>query len=415
MEQPVLIKDKPHSTGLANVLRRAEQLARLRWTPICDMPKSVDIRPECDDRPPLASFKAWRPQQGLPYSSVRRHEKFIGYNVSIETFMTALANPQSVLYTRDLTKNGVRMAGWYGTVCSSFVCYALDLPYRRTCGRWGLYDDMVPTQVDSANKIMLGDILCSKKHVGLVTGVLRHRDGSVFSVSVTESTRPQIITTEYTPEEFENYWLKPYRVFRYTGIEQVSYTPSPYVPLPGDPPLDKPPINSTLLPDYGDKANYSSGEPVVLNVMQPGWDRLIVQNRDGKVLDRPLKQATGLVDLPPLKSGFYHAFCIREGEQSQSVEFAFVHLNAECVGKPEPNKPLELTFTLPPQDRLVCCIVARVSDGFTVTTTAFSDAQSQARTISLPRLEPGDYQVKTLARNAYGLYCSAPFELKIGE
>ena len=118
-----LTYDLPSSQGVANVLKRAKILANVRWTPQLKMPKTVHVpAAENPDNPhPRGYWKTWRPVFGVPYSSVRIPRKFIGFNVSLETFISALANPKSVLYTRNLTGMGQRMSSWYGAVCSSFV------------------------------------------------------------------------------------------------------------------------------------------------------------------------------------------------------------------------------------------------------------------------------------------------------
>lgn len=72
--------------------------------------------------------------KGLVYSSVLETNTFVGIDVSFHTFMTALRNPKSVLYTENINRppyHGDLMGkgAYYGTVCSGFVSYALGLRY----------------------------------------------------------------------------------------------------------------------------------------------------------------------------------------------------------------------------------------------------------------------------------------------
>lgn len=411
MEQPLLLEEKPTSEGMANVLRRAAQLAQLRWTPLADMPMTAQIDSKSNPQEPTAFFKAWRPQTGLPYSSVRLNEKFIGFNVSLETFITALANPLSVLYTRNLTGQGKRMSCWYGAVCSSFVSYALQLPFRRPCSEWGKHGDMVLTDVQSCGEIRLCDILCSKTHAALVTGVARDANGCVLSVTVTESTRPLITTTEFLPEEFDGYWMKDFRVYRYTKIDGVCYTPSPYVPLEGDPELKPTQPNRTLLPNFGNRSNYLVGETVEFNVMQSGWDRLIVMDESETVFEQRL-DGVGVAAFNPPRRGFYRAFCTSGGERSEEVAFAAVDIQIDCA-QSNPGQEIRLAFSLPREDRLVSCTVANAFDGFTAAGIPFSEEDARRRSIGLSCLPAGSYRVRALAQNAYGLYASRAIDLEI--
>ena len=93
----MLTHDVPRSQGVENVLKRARQMTEFQWTPIKKCPVGLFIQPVEWKEFVRTHLPAWFPQKGLIYSSVRHLEKFIGYNVSLETFVTALANPESVL------------------------------------------------------------------------------------------------------------------------------------------------------------------------------------------------------------------------------------------------------------------------------------------------------------------------------
>ncbi|MBR6747827.1 MAG: hypothetical protein IKM07_02730 [Clostridia bacterium] len=132
-----LICDKPRSRGVENVLRRCRQLLDITWSPVME----VQINP----RKYIQSTRSGKPHTqpeaytGIPYSSSRILNCFVGLDVSIDTFVTAVDNPASVLYTRDLSDFDepafnctIRNTFFtYGTVCSTFVNYALGLPLHR--------------------------------------------------------------------------------------------------------------------------------------------------------------------------------------------------------------------------------------------------------------------------------------------
>ena len=166
--------DQPESQGVVNVLKRAKQYATVRWVPVARMPKSVDSD-YCNfpDKTVPGHWGAFKPKTGLPYSSARYEEKYIGTNVSLETFMTALKNPNSVLYTRDWTGKGPRMSSWYGIVCSGFGSWCLDLPQYRNTSRWRDYPDIETIPLTSAQDVKLGDSLLNVRHVVMVTDIVR--------------------------------------------------------------------------------------------------------------------------------------------------------------------------------------------------------------------------------------------------
>ena len=94
-----LYHDSPRSIGVENALKRARQMLDIRWIPVQRFPSGISSA-EPAGTPKIRrdfNYAPWRPQTGMAYSSVRRNEKYVGYNVSIETFMTALYNPKSVL------------------------------------------------------------------------------------------------------------------------------------------------------------------------------------------------------------------------------------------------------------------------------------------------------------------------------
>lgn len=403
----MLIYDTPTCQGMENALKRVRQMADIRWTPIRPYPCAYPL--ENGDQP--AYFPAWRPQTGMPYSSARIHEKFVGYNVSFETFFTALSNPNSVLYTRNLFGQGARMAAWYGVVCSAMCSYALDLPMRYMTANWKDVPGMHCIEGATAADIRLCDTLCSKTHVAIVTDVARTADGTVHAITVTESTRPQCVRKTYTPEEFARYWLADYKVYRYAAFDRVAYTPLPYAPLPGDPPLPPPAPNPDLMPDYGDKANYASGETVELSLLTPGWTHVCVAQPGAPAL-RIAVEGREIVPFAPASAGVYEAYCTREGAQSGPVTFAVVASAVECPACVRADEAIEVRFLGAPPDSWQ---IKRAGTGFIAASLAVTDGQRASGSAPLPRLAPGAYTIQALSSNAFGHYASTPAQLTVKE
>ncbi len=113
VDYPVVPEDHP---ALLCMRKKAHHMADIRWTPLNDIPGLTKPIPAGIER------------VGLPYSSVKEKDKFVGLEVSFHTFMTALHNPRSVLYTEDVKESpyyGTNCGPYYGTVCSGAVNYAL--------------------------------------------------------------------------------------------------------------------------------------------------------------------------------------------------------------------------------------------------------------------------------------------------
>lgn len=406
-----LIYDRPSSQGVANALKRAEMFAKVRWTPIGKMPKTMSMPVPKDPEDAIKLYwKSWQPVHGLPYSSVRFEEKFIGYNVSLETFLTAMANPKSVLYTRNLTGRGVRMSSWYGSVCSAYVGYALELTNRRVCRVWDSYGDMTHVPDADAQQVQLCDVLRNDRHVGMVTAIGRNAAGDVVTITVSECMPPKVVVAEYTVEEFEHCWLEKYSIYRYNYIDRVTYTPSPYVHLEGDPEPDVPPINRVLLPDYGDKANYRIGQPVELNIMESGWDKLVISTEDGTIVHKAGIREPGVLSWTPEEPGFYRAWCVKGGEVSPSVEFCMTDFTAAVRAASD---GITLHFNIGKDSEILSCQVSNIADNSSVAIHMLTPEENAARCCAFPIREPGNYNVKAISRNRFGQYCSTPLQVNV--
>ena len=75
----------------------------------------------------------------MAYSSVKEINTYVGRNVSFYTFMTAVNNPKSKIYTEDLSAppyHGTHSATYYGITCSQAVNYALGIKGPYGCVRY---------------------------------------------------------------------------------------------------------------------------------------------------------------------------------------------------------------------------------------------------------------------------------------
>lgn len=414
-----LYHDTPVSRGVENAIKRSKQLATLQWTPVGKLPTVKG----CTDPNGVKTYhkmflSRYRPQTGVIYSSVRLYEKYVGYNVSLETYMTALANPNSVLYTRCLhDAPGHGVGCYYGSVCSSFVSYTLDLPYRMRCKDWPGYPGITPVDSSKLENLRLCDIVLNvSRHIAIITDIERDVEGTVHFITVSECTQPNTIALRYTPEEFREHWLNDgYVIYRYDGLDRITYTPSPFVRLEGDPVLPEYEMNRTLMLDLGNRANYVIGEEdVEISVFEDGWQLVRVTEPDGTEKDLPITD--GKVRLVLQKPGSYRACCVNGDRTSAEVEWCAVDLQMELDKKEyRVGEPLYIRFRNASDERV---FVYHIDGGecYERQKGFFTPEQSAAGELELPPLsKPGAHRVMVAARNEYGVYRSRYFLFEVTE
>ncbi|MBR0140160.1 MAG: hypothetical protein IJM17_07735 [Firmicutes bacterium] len=408
-----LYHDVPFSKGAENVLKRVRQQMDVEWTPMKPLPCTYNFKGPDYKLFYHAHFTKWRPQKGLPYSSTRMTEKYLGWNISFETFLTAMKNPNSMLYTRQLKDfPGARGTNcWYGTVCSMFVSYALEIPYRVVCHSWARMPEIHPVDTGKLENIRLCDIVLDPtRHIGIVTDILRDADGKVHFIEVSEALMPITESKLYSPEDFRHYWLEDgFSVFRYDKVDSVSYTPNPWVYVEGDPDLPKPKITAALMLDAGNRSNFRvQDEPVEISVFEEGWDFVEVTDPDGNNSLHPF--TGGKLVLRPQKPGYYSARLAKGDERSDDIQWCMVDINLR-FGKEKyaVGEPVDLHFDNAAEDeKIFHCVLS--DEMFLIMDSAFftEEEGEKGEAFCPPAKKPGTHYVIVLAKNDYGIYCS-PF------
>lgn len=417
-----LFHDIPESQGVANAMKRARQLVELWWTPIRPFPhyQIVSRQPDEQSERIRGFYTPWRAKQGMVYSSVRQYERFVGYNISLETFMTALSNPNSVLYTRPQYESGPSTFSFYGIVCSCFVSYTLNMPYMVPCAQWPMYEGVSEVDTADLDNLKLGDIvLNTERHVTIITDILRDADGHVREIHISESTPPLCVCTPFTPQCFcKRYIDNGFRVYRYAGIHDVPYIPSPYVHLEGDPDLE-PETDYALMPDFGNKANYLKGiELVEITVLEDGWEQVAVTCPDGTRILHNIDDHR--VRIPSELPGYYTASCARGETESRAVEWCVV--NTEIALEKEayvPGEPIRVCFRVDAPEDTVCNYIVKNSKDLNrgrERISAEAAAQGEFVLQPDPRMsEPDTYSLLIVAQNKYGQYASARTRFRVEE
>lgn len=332
-----LIYDVPRSEGVKNLLARAKRITEFKWTPS----QELCIKRDSDGWPYFAPAKSGKApkkpeeQTGLPYSSARVANKFVGIDITFDTFLTAVQNPASVLYCRDnsdfddpnyncLIKNSFF---YYGTVCSAFADYTYDLPIHRCTYEWGTSQEFYEIQDGNADSLQLGDSLLNNRtdgtvggHVEVVTGIARDAQGKVRMVEISEGITPRAAARWFTLPELNRILITgsgSYRVFRYRYLDAIR---------PPEPMLSS--SRGELMLNYGDFANYEAGEPVEININVEA-DTLVIEGTETK-LEIPYDQI-GIQTISgntykmyctdTLKPDIYIAYCMKDGMATRRVHF----------------------------------------------------------------------------------------------
>ena len=317
----------------------ARIMSWVKWTPVTKgMPKRGGY------------FEPGKEYTGVPYSSVKHVGRYIGFDIFLKTFLAAVENPKSVLYTENLHKKVSNAECYYGKVCSSYTSYALQ------CGIWYVskqhgprFRKGVTLLPPSAQSAQPGDVIYTppaKKnggsHVEIVTEIKRNADGKVTHVRIEES-RPQTTSNTLRSAKAFNAHISArnrelYRItdldawrggnkaesFLFPNYEDDSATPK---------------INRVLLLDRGDWVPYHKGQPVKFNVMDRDNQgvRTLVIKREGKLVEQIKLSGKGVVERNFKTCGDYTAHCVmKDGSLSQVCEFAVCDLEFQLPPYPVP-------------------------------------------------------------------------------
>ena len=263
----------PSSQGVANAIRRACQLTDVRWTPLRNMPGVM----AADGVYQYVEFEAGKEYTGIPYSGVIDTDTYVGLNVSLESFMTALQSENSVLYTENLfTESYPKKATYFGTVCSKFAQYVLDVPGSYNTANVpnipGMETIAMPGKY-ALEDIQLGDVIVDTSyHTAVCTDMIYDPDGEVLYIEISEAVSPTARRLLWSEEEFFAEFAD-YRLCRYAYIDEV--------PAVSENTADS---GYALMPRFGDKYNYRVSETAkgVVDILESGYSKAVIL-RDGVV------------------------------------------------------------------------------------------------------------------------------------
>lgn len=244
--------------GQRNAVKKAYQMTNILFTPI----NSIEAN--------TRTYQEGVTYSGLIYSSTKEIGTSVGSNISFHTFMTAIHNPRSKIYTEKINTppyHGTNCRAYYGTVCSGLVSYALGV----SCGSYDFPVSDVFVEIDHSiiDSIQVADVLWKSGHVAMITNVNKDDENHVTGVEICEAVQDGCRRYTLTNELFISLMKNTFkRIYRYTELyKNVNYTPAPeFVPV-----MDETPIqfqyNEDLCVDKGDKSCYVENEDVTINIL----------------------------------------------------------------------------------------------------------------------------------------------------
>lgn len=397
------------STWQQQAVEYARIMSHVKWTPVAEtMPKRGGF------------FTVGTEYTGTPYSSTRTDGRYIGYDIFLKTFLAAVENPESVLYTENLRGKVSNAECYYGKVCSTYTSYALQCGMQIPSWLNGPKDreGVIEVKPATAQFAEVGDIIfrpptakAPTSHIELVTGITRGDDGEVIRVRVEESRPETTRETDYKIEGFDEHLSARGRVlFRITDLDAWRGANRSEAFLFPNYAEDSatPKINRVLLLNRGDWVPYFIGQDVKFNIMDrdnQGVEALLIQRGD-EVIERILITQKGVLTRSFTKSGDYSAFCLMsDGAKSSACEFSVCDLGfGDAEDEVVAGAPLEIPFY---SDNMKVIILRLISKGSRkIRHNVFvSEAERERGSVMIPAElteDPGKLQVWMIGENRYG-------------
>ena len=397
--QEVYQRTSPDTPAKAAVIARARQLTDFKWTPIRDVPTYTKTIGN-------TVLPAGQEVVGFPYSSTEREDRFFTENVSFESFLTAISNPDSRLYTAG---HAAFNSCNFGIVCNGVARYALGINRRISTKCWesvpGMRYVAKPGEY-SADDIELCDVLYvhggGRSHVALITDLLRDESGKIVEIEVSEAVRPLCKRKSYPlVEYFEKF--NCFSLMRYDFLESV-----PPFDLETDALLnsgiDK--ITPKICVNSGNKSNYLADEEVIISVF--GEDNDVIEIlRNGELVEEinvgaraivPRKFYRGYYVAKLKNSGASVEFCVNKAKIEFSVDGDVLSVKADpCDTKSE---ILYFDFRI---EGVGCASLAKYEE--------LTDEEKQSGSFSRP-IPSNGYNFKVYFKNAYGVWVHPMTKIK---
>lgn len=167
--------------------------------------------------------------KSIIYSSVWRFGGDVFYQRNINTFYSALANPASVVYTKNYYNYKDKISGigcYYGAVCSTYVSYGIGSPIYYTSSE--VHNLMEEKEWIDESSIEVGDVMWQSGHCRLITKII-YESEKVKAIFVSEMATNGFQETKYTVNSFKNTLTKFGGTYIIGRIPGTKYLPAPEI------------------------------------------------------------------------------------------------------------------------------------------------------------------------------------------
>lgn len=381
---------EPPEDVLSNdVLLRAYQMATIEWTPVNRIPYRNGIY-----------YEPGTPVQGIPYSSVKEINTYLFQDVSYHTFMTAVHNPRSVMYTEDISKppyHGLNCAPYYGAVCSSSVMYALgfSIPYYVKQIKDLPYIHKLETQ--SIDSLKVCDVILKAGHVQMIFNTEYQAD-TLYRITTFESSGMSAHIETYSKSKFKKMWVSEgYVGYRY---ENINYSQEPVV-FSALAPIE---YNDDLCPSKGDRAVYRTDDEIVIDIFNERYDTIVLVKEDRIIREESI---TGdRHSYSNLDSGIYSVYLQKGSEKSEPVSFEAVETDVSYSLVED--RQIVIRFNSSAKaDYAALCTVTGESIYYSI-----SDLERELGYIKLPRMTRNEFCFcKVVFEGKYGRIINTPIRI----
>lgn len=309
--------------------KRLSMLRDTRWYPQGTIPRAMDG---------TDYFVKGNEYRGIPYSSTREIDKYVGYNVSLRTFLTAVHNKYSLLYTENInadhsksswgkTYHGTECGPYIGMQCTSFVDYVVGLSVYWLTHEYNYAEKMgyiiKKGRVTSA-KVALFDIILSSGHDRIVSAITYNTDGTIASIEVSDSTAPTIGIHTYTPAAFDSTFNNgSYTLYRVANNSDLSFEYEDVSDLV---------YNDDICTILGDYAAFRKGDTIAVSYTKGDYTSMELY-KDGTLLySRELSADGHYIDFTAdnLARGFYKARLTDGVNNSEFTYFEVIEATITC-------------------------------------------------------------------------------------
>jgi len=311
-DDPSLVLQEVDNVGYLPAIKRALALQRLAWMTLKEVPISTTYNGvKCLPN---------NVYLGLPYSSVKETQKYVGFNVSLRTFMTALKNKRSLLYTENVngsasksgygfTWHGIGTAGtmaYYGIVCSNFVSYVLGLARQYYTEDWGNIPGITELQGVTAANIQPMTSITNAHHTFMCLCVLNDKFGNRKLVVIAESVPATARIIPYTVERLQaRFDSEAHQFWSYANLADNAGFISHYdgdedfVQVSPDQYPRKYKYNLDICTFAGDFASFVTGDDIYINAVKGDSYTEIELYKDGT-----LSSTVSISSLTPDSDGY---------------------------------------------------------------------------------------------------------------